>query len=109
MITKGEPTVKEQGSNLPEIKTPGDVSDMFLAVNSNAKLFQTLKDYDNILANIRRQQLELADEIQAHKDTYLELIRMNAESAELTRIYQNTISSLQEYKARAPEKKSMVE
>ena len=81
-------------------KTPIDLGDLFLAVNSNAKLFQTLKDYDNMLANIKQQEVELLDEIQAHKDTYLELIRMNAEGAEMSRIFQNSIDHIKEYKGR---------
>ena len=54
------------------------LGDLFLAVNSNAKLFSTLKDYDNILSKITQQQISLADEIDACKDTYFGIVRMNA-------------------------------
>jgi len=47
-------------------------------VNSNAKLFSILKDYDNILSKITQQQISLADEIDACKDTYFGIVRMNA-------------------------------
>lgn len=100
MVTKGEAIVKEQGSIVDEIKTPADLGDLFLAINSNSKLFQTLKEYDTLLSDIKRQEVDLADEIQANKDTYLELIRMNAESTELSRIYQSTIRSLTDYQSR---------
>jgi vacuolar-type H+-ATPase subunit H len=100
MVSKGEAIVKEQGSIVDEIKTPADLGDLFLAINSNSKLFQTLKEYDTLLSDIKRQEVDLADEIQSNKDTYLELIRMNAESTELSRIYQSTIRSLTDYQSR---------
>lgn len=97
MITAGEPAIKAAGSAFQNLTLPSATNEIFSAVNSNAKLFGVLKDYDNQLSSLKKMELEIVDMIQEQKDTYLELVRMNAESSELARIYSNTIESIHEY------------
>lgn len=84
MASKGRKIVEDEGSAYDNItRIPKDAGDLFLAVNSNAKLFATLKEYDTSLSDLIKSATELSDSITSQKEMNFELIRMTAESAEL--------------------------